>query len=272
MNKIIDHYAVMGNPIKHSLSPKIHQLFAQQTAQAMDYVAIPVPIDDFVSQVQHFAAQNGKGLNITLPFKTQAYEFVDEVSTRAEHAKVVNTIAFRDGYSYGDNTDGIGLVRDLEKNLKLNLKESRVLLCGAGGAIRGILPSLLAAHPKSICISNRTVDKANILAEEFSNDITITSCNYSELDNLSFDLIINGTAASLYGESLPFPPQFKPAGAVCYDLAYNIKDNLFLTWAVQNGARVAVDGLGMLVEQAAEAFYLWRGVYPDTGRVLAMLR
>ena len=269
----VDQYAVMGNPIAHSKSPKIHTLFAKQAGQELQYQAILVPEDGFDAAVEKFQQNGGKGLNITIPFKLAAWEYVTERSERAQLAGAVNTIIFKpDGSCYGDNTDGTGMVRDLMQNHGIDLQGKNILVLGAGGAVRGVIGSLLEQQPKKIVIANRTVSKADELAELFTSDDTVTSSGFEELQGQQFDLIINGTAASLQGEVPPLPDSVLKTGGSCYDMMYSDQPTAFVKWGNQHGAKKSVDGLGMLIEQAAESFYLWRNVRPETGPVIEALR
>ncbi len=269
-----DRYAVMGNPIAHSKSPRIHALFAAQTGQDIVYEAILVERGRFPEAVAAFQAAGGKGLNVTVPFKEEAYAIADARSARAERAGAVNTLVLGpDGTRYGDNTDGVGLVRDLRDNLGLVLAGARILLVGAGGAARGILGPLLEARPATVTLANRTVARAEHLAAAFADLGPVTACGFEALAGRTFDLILNATAASLAGEVPPLPPDVVRPDTVCYDLAYGERgETPFVAWAREQGAAHALDGLGMLVEQAAESFYLWRGVRPATRPVIAALR
>lgn len=264
-------YAVFGNPIAHSRSPRIHQLFAQQTAQAMSYEAVCAPIDDFVGCATRFFAQ-AEGANVTVPFKEQAFAWADELTPRAQRAKAVNTLKkLVDGRIQGDNTDGAGLVNDL-LNQGIELRGKRVLVLGAGGAVRGVLQPLLAQQPLELTIANRTVEKAEQLCAEFADLGPVAACGYDWIER-PMDIIINGTSASLQGELPPLAPSLIQAGhTLCYDMMYGKELTAFNRWAKGLGAAQAIDGLGMLVEQAGEAFYVWRGVRPDTIAVLAQLR
>jgi shikimate dehydrogenase len=267
-----DRYAVMGNPVSHSLSPRIHAEFARRTRQRLVYDAIQVDEGGFAQAVGNFQAAGGKGLNITVPFKQQAWSLVARRSPRAERAGAVNTIRFeRDGSLFGDNTDGAGLVRDLRKNLGLRLEGSRILLVGAGGAARGVIEPLLEERPAEITIANRTVDRAEELVRLFAG-APLAACGFEELQGQRFDLVINGTSASLHGETLPLPDGVLAAGAWCYDMMYAAQPTPFLRWAGRQGAAGLQDGLGMLVEQAAESFLLWRGVRPETEGLIDQLR
>jgi shikimate dehydrogenase len=268
-----DHYGVMGNPVAHSKSPQIHQAFAQQTGQDMDYRAILVPLDGFAAALAQFQGEGGAGLNITVPFKVEAWQLADERSARAERAGAVNTLMFRaDGSRFGDNTDGAGLVRDLRDNHEVHLEGARILLLGAGGAVQGVLAPLLQEQPAQIVIANRTADKGRALAEHFSDLGPLSGGGFEELGAQRFDVIINGTAASLRDEVPPLPDTALHHNSVCYDMMYSDTPTAFVRWGRARGARLSVDGLGMLVEQAAESFLLWRGVRPDSAAVIARLR
>ncbi|MBS1211403.1 MAG: shikimate 5-dehydrogenase [Proteobacteria bacterium] len=267
-----DRYAVFGHPIAHSKSPRIHALFAAQTGQALDYTAQDVDASAFESAVRDFFASGGKGLNCTVPLKELAWRLADIRSERAERAKAVNTLALRpDGMIFGDNTDGAGLLRDLGNNLRLQLCGKTILILGAGGASRGIIQPLLEVGPKRLIIANRTVDKARILASEFSDMADVEGCGFDALSHRSADLILNATAASLSGEVPPLPPTVLKKNGCCYDLAYGTEPTPFVQWGERIGAARSVDGIGMLVEQAAEAFRVWRGIYPETAPVIALL-
>lgn len=269
----LDRYAVMGNPISHSLSPRIHQAFAQQTGQAMSYAAILVAREGFSQALDEFQRTGGRGLNITLPFKHEAWQAVERRTPRAERARAVNTIAFRaDGKRFGDNTDGAGLVRDILKNHHGHLGSRRVLLLGAGGAVHGVLGPILEHGPDEIVIANRTKSKAIELAKNFGPWGSVRGCDYPDLVGSRFDLIINGTAASLAGEAPPLPDDILSEGAWCYDMMYGRKPTPFMRWGSLHGAAKCLDGLGMLVEQAAESFFLWRGVRPDTAPVIHAIK
>jgi shikimate dehydrogenase len=268
-----DRYAVMGNPVAHSLSPAIHAEFARQTAQRLTYSAIQVDEGGFEQAAGNFRAAGGKGLNVTVPFKRVAWAWVDRRSARAERAGAVNTISFRSGDAYGDNTDGIGLVRDITVNLATTITDRRVLIAGAGGAVRGVLDPVLEQNPRELVIANRTVDSATELAALFSSErLVVTGSSFEALSGREFDLVINGTAASLRGAELPLPPTILALDCLCYDMMYAAEPTPFLRWAQAQGAARGADGLGMLVEQAAESFLLWRGVRPDTVAPRTMMR
>ncbi len=265
-------YAVMGNPIQHSKSPRIHALFARQTGQNIEYSAIQVDPGGLEQALGNFQASGGKGLNITVPFKRTAWELMDELSDRARLAGAVNTILFRDDTRYGDNTDGVGLVRDLRENHGVTLAGRTILMLGAGGAARGVLGPLLAERPTRLVIANRTPGRARDLAEEFHSLGEVSGCGFPALEGERFHLVINATSASLAGELPPLPTDLLHEGACCYDMMYGAEPTPFLRWAREHGAAETIDGLGMLVEQAAESFHLWRGVRPDTAPVIETLR
>ncbi|MGD8712887.1 MAG: shikimate dehydrogenase [Thiohalophilus sp.] len=266
-----DNYAVMGNPIAHSKSPRIHTLFAEQTGEPVHYEAIQVDPGGFAQAVGNFDASGGKGLNITVPFKQEAWELVNERSERAERAGAVNTIRFGEGKLFGDNTDGIGLVNDLLNN-QIVIRDKRILLMGAGGAARGVLAPLLKQHPEQLVIANRTAEKARDLAAAFGDLGPVEGCGYEALQDKKFDVVINATAASLQGELPPLPDTLLAENAACYDMMYGSEPTPFMVWAEQHDAGKVLDGLGMLVEQAAESFYVWRGVRPETRPVIEQLR
>ena len=262
-----DRYVVIGNPVSHSRSPRIHTLFAGQCGQDMSYVTLEAPLDDFVGAVRDFAAGGGRGANVTVPFKEEAFRLADRLTPRARAAGAVNTLSFAADGIVGDNTDGAGLVRDLADNLGCPLAGRRILLLGAGGAARGVILPLLECAPASLTIANRDEAKAQSLAGTFQGTSAST---YVALAGRQFDLIINATSAGLTGATLPLPDGLFAAGSLAYDMLYG-RETPFMAQARQAGAMVA-DGLGMLVEQAAEAFLVWRGVRPETAPVLAMLR
>lgn len=273
MTSMLDSYVVVGNPIAHSKSPQIHTLFAAQSGQQMHYGTLLAPLDGFARAVEDFVIGGGKGFNITVPFKQEAWALAAARSERAEFAGAVNTIAVRDdGSLYGDNTDGVGMVRDITVNYGCAIKGKRVLVLGAGGAVRGVLGPLLAEQPASLTVANRTVARAAELAELFAAKGKISACGFDELAGQQFDLVINGTSASLQGELPPLPDDILADGAWCYDMMYGAAPTPFMVWATAHGAAHALDGLGMLVEQAAEAFLLWRGVRPDTAPVIKAIR
>jgi shikimate dehydrogenase len=267
-----DHYVVFGNPIAHSKSPLIHRLFAEQTGESLDYQAALAPLDGFAAFAKAFF-EHGLGANVTVPFKEEAYRLADLLTERGRRAGAVNTLAKQaDGTLLGDNTDGAGLVRDLKVNHGIALKDKRILLLGAGGAVRGALEPLLAEEPYVLVIANRTVEKAEQLAKEFAELGPVLPAGYDWLEE-PVDVIINATSASLSGELPPIASSLvQPGETFCYDMMYGKEPTAFCRWATEHKAGQAVDGLGMLVEQAAEAFFLWRGVRPDSAPVLAELR
>ena len=267
----MDLYAVMGNPINHSKSPVIHTQFAELTKQDLIYSAMLVPKDGFDSAVSDFFKGSGRGLNITVPFKEEAFAYVDAMSERAQIAKAVNTLILQeDGSVLGENTDGAGLVRDLTVNLNVHLIGRRVLILGAGGAVRGVLKPILDEQPQSITIANRTFEKAEALASEFSQYGDVTAQKFEDVAG-EFDVIINGTSASLQGDLPPISNDVIGTKTQVYDMMYGKEPTPFMAWATEQGAAQAFDGLGMLVEQAAESFFLWRGVRPDSRKSPAML-
>ncbi len=268
-----DSYAVFGNPVAHSLSPRIHGAFAEQTGQDMNYCRQLVEHGHFKAEARQFFLQGGKGLNITVPFKLDAFSFADQLSKRARQAGAVNTLLYRpDGTTFGDNTDGVGLVRDILDNLGWSLTGSRTLLLGAGGAARGVLAPLLLRQPAQLCIVNRTASKALQLARAFGNLGPVGGCGYQDLAGRQFDVLINATSASLGGELPPLPSTILAPGARVYDMVYGPQSTPFIQWALAEGADAAADGIGMLVEQAAESFQLWRHVMPQTSGVIKTVR
>ncbi|MCP4188274.1 MAG: shikimate dehydrogenase [Gammaproteobacteria bacterium] len=277
MNENADNnnrYAVVGNPISHSLSPRIHQTFAKQAGVSLSYKAIELPEDNFEISIQDLQQQGYRGLNVTVPFKQQAWHLCDRRSPRAEDSGAVNTIMFlQDGNIAGDNTDGVGLTRDLVKNNHALIKRRRVLVLGAGGAVRGVIPSLLALSPDNLTIANRTLEKAVQLAKDFIAIGDINTSTYEDLGREKFDLIINGTSAGLNHEIPPVPKEVLGINSICYDMMYSTDGSTaFVEWAQNLGASRAFDGLGMLVEQAAESFFVWHSIRVDTAEVIAELR
>lgn len=268
-----DRYAVFGNPIAHSKSPQIHARFAEQTGQALTYTAEHIEENNFEAAVKRFLQGDGKGLNITVPFKERAWALAQWCSERAELAGAVNTLyRLDDGRIAGDNTDGVGLVRDLADNNGVTLNGARVLVLGAGGAVRGVLQPLLVAGVASILVANRTLARAETLAKLFAADGRVQACGFDQVPAEAFDLIINGTSASLQGELPPVPAATVGAQTACYDMMYAAEPTPFCRWATELGAARVIDGLGMLVEQAAESFRIWRGVQPQTAPVINALR
>lgn len=267
-----DFYAVIGNPVAHSKSPLIHAEFARQTGQDISYTAILAPLDEFAATVHEFIRRCGKGANVTVPFKQEAWKLADNLTERAARAQAVNTLRFDNSVIFGDNTDGAGLVRDIEENLGFPIKGKHVLLMGAGGAARGVLLPLLNQHPVSLTIVNRTPERAHELRQQFASCGNLRCCGYPELAGQQFNLVINATSSSLKEELPPLPDDIFAEGALAYDMMYGKGLTPFLTFAKHRGAAVLADGAGMLVEQAAESFYIWRGVRPLTRPVIALLR
>lgn len=265
-------YGVFGNPIAHSKSPAIHAAFARQTGENIRYEALLAPLDGFAEGVRRFVAEGGRGANVTVPFKEEAFRLCDEHSSRAKQAGAVNTLSFDGVRMMGDNTDGAGLVRDLTLNLQTQLAGRRILLLGAGGAARGALGPILEQRPGSLFIANRTAGKASDLAALFTSCGPVNGGGFSELAGRHFDLVINATSASLSGDVPPLPDGVFSPGALAYDMMYGQGDTPFLAYARQRGVEQLADGLGMLVEQAAEAFFIWRGIRPDALPVLDKLR
>lgn len=267
----MDRYAVFGNPVSHSLSPRIHTLFAEQTAQQMRYERRQVPLDGFADAVAAFADEGGYGLNVTLPFKEEAFRLAGQHSERAQRAGAVNTLILGRTI-YGDNTDGEGLVHDLRHNLGVGLGGKRVLILGAGGAVRGVLAPLLAEQPARLVIANRTEARAQALARDFGDLGRLTACGLDALEGERFEVVISALSCGLQGELPPLPASLVAKGATAYDMVYGAGTTPFVRWARAHGARITADGLGMLVEQAAAAFELWRRVRPDTAPVIEALR
>ncbi len=269
---VIDRYAVIGNPIAHSKSPLIHAAFAEQTGESLSYTAELVEIGKVAEFVHEFMQHNGRGLNVTVPFKQDAFELADTLSDRARRAGAVNTLLLDNNIIYGDTTDGTGLLNDLVKNHEQSLKGKRILVIGAGGAVRGVLEPLLLENPERLVIANRTVEKAQQLANDFAAFGNISACGFDQLESQQFDIIINGTSASLSGELPSLPENILAQQACAYDMMYAAEPTVFMQWASQQGATSVFDGLGMLVEQAAESFYLWRKKRPETRSVIDQLR
>jgi shikimate dehydrogenase len=265
----LDRYGVMGYPVAHSRSPVIHRLFAQQTGQEMQYELLRVAPEKLEEAIRQFQRTGGKGLNITVPHKRAVFRLVDHLSERASAAGAVNTLTFRNDEIYGDNTDGIGLLRDLVVNLGLDLEGANVLILGAGGAARGIVAPLLELHPRNICIANRTLRRAQDLVERFSKRGPVSACGFDAVPGTErYELLINATSAIHGGVTPPYPGDAVSPQTFCYDLSYSLHPTPFCQWAQEHGAAQAVMGWGMLVEQAAESFRIWRGVRPDTQPVL----
>ena len=268
----IDRYGVMGYPVSHSRSPVIHRLFALQTNQHIQYELLQVAPDNLETAVRQFQRTGGKGLNVTMPHKSEVARLCDQLSEPASTAGAVNTLSFREGEIHGDNTDGIGLLRDLAINQGIILEGANILILGAGGATRGIVGPLLEMQPSSLRIANRTIDKAQALAEHFSHSGPVSACRFNMVPVTDdYDLIINATSAGVRGETPPYPEAALSERTFCYDLSYGLKPTPFSVWAREHGAARSVMGWGMLVEQAAESFHIWRGVRPDTAPVLKQM-
>ncbi|MBT9613040.1 MAG: shikimate dehydrogenase [Burkholderiales bacterium] len=267
-----NHYAVFGNPISHSKSPLIHATFARQTGEVIRYEALLAPTDEFAAAVDAFRAAGGRGANVTVPFKQAAFSYATDLTERARLAQAVNTLRFEGEQVLGDNTDGAGLVRDITHNLGFAVQGKDVLLMGAGGAARGVLLPLLSCQPNSLTIANRTLHKAEALAQQFAAYGKVQASDYPSLAGGRFDLLINATSSSLHDELPPLPPRIIAPGALAYDMMYGKGLTPFLAFAEANQATHLADGLGMLVEQAAESFYVWRGIRPETQPVIEMLR
>lgn len=271
LESVPDRYVVIGNPIAHSKSPQVHALFAQQTREVMIYERLLAPLDNFAGAVRDFVDQGGRGANVTVPFKLEAFALAQELTTRAQSAGAVNTLSFSAGRIKGDNTDGIGLVRDIMINAAVPLKGRSVLLLGAGGAARGVILPLIEANIASLVIANRTQDRAQELAQHFSaSTVPVSALTFGQLDR-TFDVIINATSASLSSDLPPLPDAVFGPDTLAYDMMYSAQPTIFMQHAAQRGAHVR-DGLGMLVEQAAESFQIWRGVRPETASVYQWLR
>jgi len=268
-----DKYAVFGNPIKHSKSPAIHAAFAAQNGQDMQYRAVRVAEDGFERAASNFFSEGGCGLNITVPFKQDAFQFAARLSERAQRAGAVNTLSLAaDGVIEGDNTDGIGLVRDMVANLGWVVQGLRVLIIGAGGAVRGVLEPLLRERPREMLIVNRTAERAEQLAREFIDLGALEGGGYELIGERQFDLVINASSAGLSGEMPDLPPTLLTERSCCYDMVYGAEPTPFMRWAAHHAAWAVADGLGMLVEQAAQSFYIWRHVRPETRPVINQIR
>ncbi len=269
----IDRYGVMGYPVSHSRSPVIHRLFALQTSQDIQYELLQVTPEKLETAVRQFQRTGGKGLNITVPHKAEVAKLCDHLSERASTAGAVNTLSFIESEIHGDNTDGIGLLRDLAVNLGVQLEESRILILGAGGATRGIVGPLLEMQPASLLIANRTVGKAEVIADHFKRWGPVAACSFDDIPvDQQYDLVINATSAGFQGETPPYPAGAVTPETFCYDLSYGLTPTPFSTWAREHNAAKSVMGWGMLVEQAAESFNIWRKVRPDTAPVLKQMK
>ena len=269
----IDRYGVMGYPVSHSRSPVIHRLFALQTGENIQYELLQVTPEKLETAVRQFQRTGGRGLNVTVPHKAEVAKLCDQLSERAATAGAVNTMSFRDGEIHGENTDGIGLLRDLAINQNFTIEGSNILILGAGGATRGIVGPLLEMQPSSLRIANRTIDKAEALAQHFSRSGPVSACRFNVIPvSEKYDLIINATSAGVKGDTPPYPEAAVAPDTFCYDLSYGLSPTPFSVWALEQGAERSVMGWGMLVEQAAESFHIWRGVRPDTAPVLKQMK
>jgi shikimate dehydrogenase len=269
----VDRYGLVGHPVDHSRSPLLHGLFADQTGENISYELIDAEEHEFEVAVRGFSAAGGKGLNVTVPHKERAFELADQCGTEASVAHAVNTLTFRGRSIIGDNTDGLGFMRDLTRNLGQSVAKKHVLVLGAGGAAKGIVYPLLSAGPASLAIANRTMERAFALRDLFAEEGDISVCSFAELGDVEHrpDLVVNATSAGLHGHELPFPESLFDSETFCYDLSYSLRSTPFVAFARKCGVRNAVQGWGMLVEQAAESFRIWRGVRPDTGPILAKM-
>lgn len=273
--EIADRYAVIGNPIAHSKSPMIHDAFARNTAQALEYTRILAPMDSFVETVQAMIADGFKGANVTVPFKMEAFQLANQLTERAHDAGAVNTLIFNEAGIIGDNTDGAGIVRDIQENLQIPIAGKRVLLIGAGGAAEGVLHPILACSPSLLVITNRTLDKALTMVKKVEEQgeyrfVSVNAYAFDDLQGQEFDIVVNATSTGLTDTLLPLPPGVFATGSLAYDMMYG-RTTPFMKLAFEQGAQVS-DGLGMLVEQAAEAFYVWRGIRPETSTVMQAIR
>jgi shikimate dehydrogenase len=271
---MIDRYAVIGNPVAQSKSPQIHTLFAHENGQDIEYGRLLAPLGGFRETAERFRAEGGRGLNVTVPFKEEAYRLATVHSERARAAEAVNTLRFDPDVIFGDNTDGAGLVRDIRDNLGVAIAGRRVLLLGAGGAARGVIAPLLAEGPSELTIANRNIVRARALELHFAAHFGpgVRASAYDALAGSRFDIVVNATSASLAGTLPPVPGGVLAAGSLAYDMMYGTEPTPFLEWARGHGAGVVADGLGMLIEQAAESFFVWRGIRPRTAIVFASLR
>lgn len=270
-----DRYAVIGNPIAHSKSPIIHEAFAKNTGQDLEYIRVLAPLDGFAATVHAMIAEGFKGANVTVPFKLEAFQLATQLTERAHDAGAVNTLIFNADSIIGDNTDGAGIVRDIQNNLQISIAGKRVLLIGAGGAAEGVLHPILACSPSLLVITNRTLDKALTMVKKVEDQgdyrfVSVSAYAFDDLHGQEFDIVVNATSTGLTDTVLPLPTGIFAAGALAYDMMYG-RETPFMAFARSQGALIA-DGLGMLVEQAAEAFYIWRGVRPETKTVMQTLR
>ncbi len=271
-NKLKEKYGVIGDPISHSRSPEIHRLFALQFNEKIDYDSYHITAENLKQFIADFRKSGGKGLNITLPHKITAMDFVDTLSQCAIQAKAINTIIFENDSIVGENTDGIGLIADLCSNFKIEVKNTRILILGAGGAVRGIIGPLINQNPSHLEIANRTVTNAEIISKEFSCETAIKTCNLEDLNKKEgFDLIINAVSLNAHRNDIKLPKNIISNSTICYDLSYGFSPSKFMLWAMKNGAKCAIQGWGMLIEQAAESYFMWKKTRPDTTEILEQL-
>ena len=268
-----DNYAVFGNPIEHSKSPDIHTAFSDATGEEISYRKQKIDLGLFHREADAFFKSGGKGLNVTVPFKIDAFDYAGQLTTRAKNAGAVNTLSLNnDGIVLGDTTDGVGITRDIVSNLGWKIKGKKILVLGAGGAVRSILEPILELFPQHLVVANRTIEKALELSKSFAEMGYMLGCDFQMLKGQQFDVVINGTSATLSGDLPPLPKDLFAKNAACYDMMYGPKQSKFLNWAEDHGATKTSDGLGMLVEQAAESFFIWRGIRPQTQSVISALK
>ena len=271
-NKLKEKYGVIGDPISHSRSPEIHKLFAQQFNEKIDYNKYHIKADNLKQFIIDFHSSGGKGLNITLPHKMSAMNSVSVLSPNAIQAKAINTIYFNGNEIIGDNTDGIGLIADLRNNFQVEIKNKKILILGAGGAVRGIIGSLIKENPSHIEIANRTISHAEKISKDFSNEASIKTCTIEELNEKgNFDLIINAISFDTNNKDIALSKNIISKSSICYDLSYNSSPTQFMLWAMKNGANFAIQGWGMLIEQAAESYLIWKKIRPDTSAILKQI-
>ena len=271
-NNLKEKYGVIGDPISHSRSPEIHKLFAQQFNEKIDYNKYHIKADNLKQFIIDFHSSGGRGLNITLPHKMSAMNSVSVLSPNAIQAKAINTIYFNGNEIIGDNTDGIGLIADLRNNFQVEIKNKKILILGAGGAVRGIIGSLIKENPSHIEIANRTISHAEKISKDFSNEASIKTCTIEELNEKgNFDLIINAISFDTNNKDIALSKNIISKSSICYDLSYNSSPTQFMLWAMKNGANFAIQGWGMLIEQAAESYLIWKKIRPDTSAILKQI-